>query len=175
MNQENFFGIAGHNLTVVGTDAAYTKPIVTDYIMITPGQTIDVLVTMNQTRSYYYIAATPFADTVAPFDNTTTTAILQYDGNYTTPSSIPMPKLPSYNDKDAAESFIKSLRSLASTEHPINVPMDITRRIYMTVSMNQIACDDSSCSGPNGNRFSASLNNISFATPNISILQAYYK
>ncbi|KAG7942856.1 hypothetical protein I3843_15G008100 [Carya illinoinensis] len=175
MNVENFFGIAGHSLTVVGTDGAYTKPIVTDYIMITPGQTVDVLVTMNQSLSYYYIAATPFADTVAPFDNTTTTAILQYNGEYAAPSSIPLPKLPSYNDKDAAESFINSLRSLASTEHPINVPTNITRRIYMTVSMNQIACPDSPCSGPNGNRFSASLNNITFATPSISILQAYYK
>ncbi|KAF3961646.1 hypothetical protein CMV_013748, partial [Castanea mollissima] len=108
MNEEQFFGIAKHNLTVVGSDGAYLKPINTNYIMITPGQTMDVLVTANQSPSLYYIASTPFADTTAPFDNTTTTAILQYKG-------------------------------------------------------------------PSGNRLSASLTNISFVTPNIDILQAYYR
>jgi laccase len=34
MNEEQFFAIAQHNLTVVGADGAYTKPITTNYIMI---------------------------------------------------------------------------------------------------------------------------------------------
>ena len=62
MNEEQFFGIAGHSLTVVGQDAAYIKPITTNYIMITPGQTMDILVTANQPPSYYYIASHSFAD-----------------------------------------------------------------------------------------------------------------
>jgi laccase len=175
MNEEQFFAIAQHNLTVVGADGAYTKPITTNYIMITPGQTMDVLVTMNQSLSLYYIASTPYADTTAPFDNTTATAILQYNGNYTRPSSIPFPPLPVYNDTVAAGNFTTRLRALASKEHPVNVPKNITTRIFIAVSVNQLICPNASCSGPDGNRLSASLNNISFVTPSIAVLQAYYK
>ncbi|KAL4636519.1 hypothetical protein ACB092_03G015400 [Castanea dentata] len=175
MNEEQFFGIAKHNLTVVGSDGAYLKPINTNYIMITPGQTMDVLVTANQSPSLYYIASTPFADTTAPFDNTTTTAILQYKGNYTVPSTIPFPTLPAYNDKDATGNYTIRLRSLASKQHPVNVPKRITKSIFMTVSVNQIYCPNASCAGPSGNRLSASLTNISFVTPKIDILQAYYR
>ncbi|XP_075650907.1 laccase-14-like [Castanea sativa] len=175
MNEEQFFGIAKHNLTVVGSDGAYLKPINTNYIMITPGQTMDVLVTANQSPSLYYIASTPFADTTAPYDNTTTTAILQYKGNYTVPSTIPFPTLPAYNDKDAAGNYTIRLKSLASKEHPVNVPKKITKSIFMTVSVNQIYCPNASCAGPSGNRLSASLTNISFVTPKIDILQAYYR
>jgi len=175
MNEEQFFGIAQHNLTVVGTDGAYIKPITTNYIMITPGQTMDVLVTMNQSRSLYYIASNPYVDGTVPFDSTTTTAILQYNGNYTPPSSIPFPTLPSYNDTDAAGNFTTRLRALASKEHPVNVPKNITTRIFIAVSVNQLICPNASCSGPDGNRLSASLNNISFETPSTAVLQAYYK
>ncbi|KAF2297468.1 hypothetical protein GH714_023985 [Hevea brasiliensis] len=117
LNEETFFGIADHNLTVVGTDGAYVKPVTVDYIVITPGQTMDVLVTANKAPSYYYIAGSPFADTVVPFDNTTTTAIFEYKGNYT-------------------------------PHHPFRTS--------------------------NGDRLSASLNNVSFDAPSMSILQAYY-
>ncbi|XP_010048940.2 laccase-14 [Eucalyptus grandis] len=175
MNEEIFFGIAKHNLTVVGMDGGYVKPINTDYIMITPGQTMDVLVTANQSPSHYYIMGSPFADTTAPFDNTSTTAIFQYSGNYTPPSTPYSPSLPAYDDKDAAGNFTVRLKSLASKQHPISVPLIITERIFITVSVNQIYCANESCAGPDGNRLSASLNNISFVTPTIDILQAYYR
>jgi laccase len=175
MNEEQFFAIAQHNLTVVGTNGAYIKPITTNYIMISSGQTMDILLSTNHTPSQYYIASTPFADTTAPFDNTTTTAILQYNGNYTLPSSIPFPTLPSYNDTEAAENFTSRLRALASQQHPVNVPINITRQIFITVSVNQLICPNASRAGPDGNRLSASLNNISFVTPSTAILQAYYK
>ncbi|GLT64094.1 hypothetical protein SLA2020_366070 [Shorea laevis] len=175
MNEEQFFAIAQHNLTVVGSDGAYLKPITTNYIMITPGQTMDVLLTANQNRSLYYIASTPYADTTAPFDDTTTTAIVQYNGNYTRPSTIPFPTLPLYNDTLAARNFTVRLRALASKEHPVNVPKNITTRIFLAVSVNQLICPNASCSGPDGNRLSASLNNISFVTPSIAVLQAYYR
>ena len=175
MNEEQFFGIAKHNLTVIGSDGAYIKPITTNYILITPGQTMDVLVTTNQFPSQYYIVSTPFVDATAQYDNTTTTAILQYKGKYTPPSSIPFPTLPSYNDTEGARNFTKRLRSLASKDHPVKVPQSITKRIFITVSINQLYCPNASCSGPNGNRLSASLNNISFVTPDIDVLQAYYR
>ncbi|KAI4352810.1 hypothetical protein L6164_007028 [Bauhinia variegata] len=174
MNEELYFGIANHNLTIVGIDASYTKPLNTNFIMITPGQTMDLLVTANQPRDHYYVAATPFYDGNAMFDNSTTTAILQYNGNYTPSSSSPFPVLPALNDSATVFNFTRSLRSLASQDHPINVPTSVTRRIYMIVSMNELPCPNSNCSGPNGTRLSTSLNNISFVTPNIDILSAYY-
>ncbi|KAF3445404.1 hypothetical protein FNV43_RR10580 [Rhamnella rubrinervis] len=178
MNEEHFFGIAEHNLTVVGMDGAYIKPITTDYIMITPGQTMDVLVTAKQTPGLYYIASSAFVDANAGFDNSTTTAIIQYSNiaNYTNTSlSIPFPTLPDYNDREAAENFTSRLRSLASQDHPINVPKNITERLFITVSVNQLACPNASCDGPDGNRLSASLNNVSFVTPSTDILLAYYR
>lgn len=175
MNEEMFFGIAKHNITVVAQDAAYIKPITTSYIMITPGQTMDILLTANQAPSHYYIAASPFSDSNAPYDTSNTSAILQYTGNYTPPASIPYPTLPNATDEDAAYNFTTRLRALASPEHPINVPKKIDKKIIIAVSVNQILCANASCGGPNGNRLSASLNNISFVTPKIDVLQAYYR
>ena len=58
MNAEQCSGIAKLNLIVVGIDGAYIKPIKTNYIMITPGQTMEVFITANQSPSQYYIAPT---------------------------------------------------------------------------------------------------------------------
>ncbi|KAI7980283.1 Laccase-14 [Camellia lanceoleosa] len=55
MNEEMFFMVADHNLTVVGMDGAYLKPIKSDYIMITPGQTMDVLIARIQWKLYISI------------------------------------------------------------------------------------------------------------------------
>ncbi|KAL5776503.1 hypothetical protein ACOSP7_009429 [Xanthoceras sorbifolium] len=174
LNEEMFFGIANHTITVVGTDGFYTKQLPLDFILITPGQTMDVLVTANQPASYYYMAASPFSDAENDFDNGTTTAILQYIGNESAPSPIPRPILPSYNDTDAAFNFSRSLRSLASADHPISVPKNITKRIFMAVSVNLVFCPNDSCSGtPDGDRMAASMNNQSFEFPSIDILQAY--
>lgn len=174
MNEEIFFGIAKHKLTVVGMDGAYLKPVTVEYIMIAPGQTMNVLVTADQAKSYYYMAGSPFADTNAPFDNSTTTAIFRYRGA-SRPASISFPSLPAYNNKSAVGNFTELLHSLANRAHPVQVPLKITRRVFITVSVNQIECPDSSCDGPDGNRAAASLSNISFATPTIDILQAYYR
>jgi len=111
MNEEMFFGIAGHSITVVGQDGAYIKPINTNYIMITPGQTMDVLLTANQTPSYYYMAATPFVDSSAPYDRSNTSAIIKYTGNYTAPSSPPYPSLPNVTDRAGADNFTSRIRS----------------------------------------------------------------
>ncbi|XP_050366596.1 laccase-15-like [Argentina anserina] len=174
MNEEQFFAIANHSLTVVGQDAAYLKPITTSYIMITPGQTMDILIKANQPPSHYYMASTAYSDAIVPFHNGTTTAILQYRGKYSTPSTIQLPNLPVYNDTAAADNFTARVRALASKAHPISVPTKITTRIFMTIAINERICPNASCSGPDNNAIAASLNNISFEIPSIDILQAYY-
>ncbi|RVW26219.1 Laccase-14 [Vitis vinifera] len=117
MNEEMFFMVANHSLTVVGTDGAYIKPINTSYIMITPGQTMDVLITADQSPSYYYMASRAYA-VVGAYDNTTTTAIVQYNGNYTPPSTPPLPNLPNYTDTEAAANFTVRLRSPSQRRLP---------------------------------------------------------
>ncbi|XP_031279843.1 putative laccase-1 [Pistacia vera] len=168
MNEEQFLGIANHGLTVVAQDAAHIKPINTSYTMITPGQTMDVLFTANQNLSHYY------HDSVVTFANSTATAIVQYEGNYSIPSSPFFPPLPAYNDMDAAQNFTKRIKSLANKEHPVNVPKNITTKIFIAVSLNSLLCPNSSCDTDSGDRTAASLNNVSFDTPQIDILGAYY-
>ena len=107
MNDEMFFMIAHHNLIVVGIHGAYIKPIRTSYIMIIPRQTMDVLIKANQSPSQYYMASRAYAGVV--YANTTTTAILQYSGNYTAPSTLLFPNLPNFTDIDSATNFTERL------------------------------------------------------------------
>ena len=137
-----FFAIAKHNVTVVGTDGSYTKPLESSYVTISPGQTIDVLLKANQKSDHYYMAARAYS--AAPgvaYDNTTTTAILEYNGNYT-PSSLPsLPNnLPYFNNTNASVSFTSSLKSLADKNHPISVPINITKHLFFVISVNTFPC-----------------------------------
>ncbi|XP_022762436.1 laccase-14-like [Durio zibethinus] len=175
LNEEMFFAIAHHNMTVVGSDGAYVKPFSTDYLFITPGQTMDVLVTANQSASYYYMVLTPFLDTESSYDNTTSRALIRYSGNYATPRSIPTPKFPNISDSISAQLFVVRLKSLANAAHPISVPKNITRRYFITVSVNLVACPNSTgCTVSGNNKLAASLNNNSFVLPSTSLLQEYY-
>ncbi|KAG6408512.1 hypothetical protein SASPL_131525 [Salvia splendens] len=175
MNNIMFFKIANHNLTVVGSDAAYTKPFTTDYVAISPGQTIDILLEANQQPSHYYMASRPH-NIAGNFANTTTTAILAYTGNYTAPSSPPLPTLPNIDDAVSANTFTASLRSLATTDHPIDVPQKADTELLFTLSVNIFECGlNESCNGALQGRFRASINNITFVQPKIDILEAYYK
>ncbi|KAH0680058.1 hypothetical protein KY284_021143 [Solanum tuberosum] len=176
MNNLMFFSVANHQLTVVGTDGAYVKPFKSNYITISPGETIDVLLEANQNPNHYYMGAKAYNSVVGvPFDNTTTTAIIQYRGNYTASSPPIFPDLPNFDDTNASFNFTRSLKSLADKTHPINVPLNVTTNLLFTFSVNTLPCEDESCSGPNGDRFAASVNNISFVLPRIDILEAYYK
>ena len=76
---------------------------------------------------------------VAKFNLVNATLILQFKGNYTIPSSPTFPSdLPFYKLSHSATKFSKHFKSLASVEHPVNVPWNITTRIFITFSMNDI-------------------------------------
>nr|POF23761.1 laccase-14 [Quercus suber] len=143
-----FLAIAKHNVTVVGTYGSYTKPLESSYVTISPSQTIDVLLKANQKSYHYYMATKAYS--VAPgvaYDNTTTTAILEYNGNYTPSSPPSLPNnLPYFNNTNASVSF----------------------------TINTFPCPNNSRAWPNGMRLATSVNNISFVDPYIYILQAYY-
>ncbi|VFQ90608.1 unnamed protein product [Cuscuta campestris] len=172
LNQQLFFSVANHILTVVGADASYVKPFRTSVIMLGPGQTTDVLITANQQPGRYYMAARAYASAQgAPFDNTTTTAILQYQSSQRSPV---LPSLPAYNDTATATSFTTSFRSLRN----VVVPTQIDEQLFITVGLGLNNCPPGAspqrCQGPNGTRFTASMNNVSFILPsNFSLLQAH--
>ncbi|KAH0696435.1 hypothetical protein KY290_013797 [Solanum tuberosum] len=169
LNDELFFTVANHTLTVVEIDAVYTKPFSTETILIAPGQTTNVLVRANQIPGRYFMAARPFMDAPVPVDNKTATAIFQYKGIPET--VIPkLPNLPAPNDTEFALSYDKKLRSLNSPKYPANVPLKVDRNLFYTIGLGINACP--TCI--NGTRFSASLNNISFVMPQTALLQAHY-
>lgn len=144
---------------------------------MSPRQTPDVLLQVNQNPNLYYIASSVYSTAINfDFNKKTATAILQYNGNYTPISSPSLPYLPSRYDTNSAYQFIGSLQRLANEDHPIDVPLDITTSIFSTVSLNKLICenDNNSCEGPNGTRLAASLNNQSFVEPSsTAILEAY--
>ncbi|KAJ9175943.1 hypothetical protein P3X46_014442 [Hevea brasiliensis] len=179
LNQPLFFTIANHNFTVVGADASYLKPFTTSVIMLGPGQTTDVLISGDQLPARYYIAARAYQSAQnAPFDNTTTTAILEYNSapcpaKCLTSKPI-MPPLPAFNDTNTVTAFSNSLKSPRKVE----VPTDIDEDLFFTVGLGLNRCPRNfrrrRCQGPNGTRFTASMNNVSFVFPsNFSLLQAY--
>ncbi|KAK6260525.1 hypothetical protein SCA6_014999 [Theobroma cacao] len=175
LNMENFFAIANHKLTIVEADAEYTKPFTTDRVMLGPGQTMNVLVTANQPIGKYSMAIGPYmsAQNVA-FQNISAVAYFQYLG--AVPNSISLPaKLPSFNDNLAVQTVMDGLRSL----NPVNVPKEIDTSLFVTVGLNVNKCrsktPQQNCQGTNNGTMAASMNNISFVKPTISILEAYYK
>ncbi|XP_021732559.1 laccase-12-like [Chenopodium quinoa] len=180
LNQELFFSVANHPFTVVGADAGYLKQFTTNVIMLGPGQTTDVLISGNQAPGRYYIAAKPYqsAQGVA-FDNTTTTAILEYKSLPCPPKGVAkptpvFPPLPAFNDTATVTSFTNKLRS----PRRVPVPLEISENLLFTVGLGLQQCppgfSSSQCQGPNGTRFAASMNNVSFVLPsNWSLLQAH--
>ncbi|XP_019182569.1 PREDICTED: laccase-11-like isoform X1 [Ipomoea nil] len=169
LNDELFFGLSGHSMTVVEIDAVYTKPFSTNAILIAPGQTTTVLVRANQIPGRYFMAARPFMDVPIPVDNKTATAIFQYKG---VPDTIlpTLPLLPAPNDTDFAMTYNAKLRSLNTPNFPANVPLNVDRHLFFTIGLGVNPCP--TCL--NGTKLVASLNNISFVMPETALLQAHY-
>ncbi|KAL1542920.1 Laccase-5 [Salvia divinorum] len=184
LNQELFFKVANHKMTVVGADASYLKPFTASVIMLGPGQTTDVLITADQPANRYHIAARAYQSAQgASFDNTTTTAVLQYEsaacssrGKCTSQNQKPVSAvMPAFNDTATATAFTTSLRSPKRVE---TVPTKIDHDLFFTVGLGLNRCPRGArarnCQGPNGTRFTASMNNVSFVLPsNFSLLQAH--
>ncbi|XP_022767634.1 laccase-7-like [Durio zibethinus] len=177
LNNQLFYKIANHNVTVVAVDAGYTKPYVTDVVVTGPGQTVDVLLTADQPVGSYYMAARPYASaTGVQFDNTTTRGVVVYDG---APSSAPplMPALPAFNDTPTANKFYTNITGLVGGPHWVPVPRNVDYKMFVTVGLGLELCPaNTTCQGPvNGTKFSASMNNESFVLPtSLSMLQAFF-
>ncbi|CAN1275380.1 LAC4 [Linum perenne] len=181
LNDELFFSIANHTLTVVETDAVYVKPFNTQILIITPGQTTNVLLRAKPTapNSRFLIAARPYSTGPATFDNTTTAAILEYhvaSSNRTQNGAVPLlrPSLPKFNDSSFAMSFSRKLRSLATAKFQAKVPMKVDRRFFFAVGLGLLPCTKSQTACQNNTRIAASINNVSFVQPTTALLQAHF-
>lgn len=172
LNEELFFKIAGHNLTIVEVDATYVKPFSIDTIQIAPGQTTNVLLTADKNAGKYLVTASPFMDTpVVAVDNMTATATLHYSGTLSS-APITLTKPPPQNATAVANSFLDSLRSLNSKKYPAAVPQQIDHNLLFTVGLGINPCP--TCIPGNGSRAVASMNNVTFVMPKIAILQAHF-
>ncbi|XP_075080466.1 laccase-5-like [Nicotiana tabacum] len=117
------------------------------------------------------MVARPYASAQGvPFDNTTTTAVLEYKtascSSNCAKTNIIFPCLPAYNDTTTATAF--------------EVPKKIDENLFFTVGLGVNNCPKGdrsrNCQGPNGTRFTASMNNVSFVLPsNFSPLQAHHQ
>ncbi|GMP80098.1 hypothetical protein CsSME_00035333 [Camellia sinensis var. sinensis] len=174
VSSELFFAIADHNVTVVGMDGNYLEPISTSYLVISPGQTVNALLTANQPLGYYYMAIRQYVTNGYPDVYPPNTAIVEYRGNYTPPSSpVFLSKLPSYINITQANACLARLRSLAGKEHPVSVPINITHPMYIVVSVAGILCNKSQCEI--GMQMGSATNNMTFLNPSTDVLLAYYR
>jgi len=186
LNDELFFSIANHTLTVVDVDVIYVKPFDTDTILIAPGQTTNVLL---KTKSKYpnatfFMSARPYATGQGTFDNSTVAGILEYEvpphslhsTNSVKKLSLFKPILPALNDTSFATNFASKLRSLASSQFPANVPQKVDKHFFFTVGLGTSPCQkNQTCQGPtNRTKFAAAVNNVSFTLPTTALLQAHF-
>ncbi|XVF76743.1 hypothetical protein PTKIN_Ptkin13bG0290900 [Pterospermum kingtungense] len=173
LNNQLFYKIANHKMTVVAVDASYTKPYVTDVVVTAPGQTVDVLLTADRPIGSYYMAASAYASASGvPFDNTTTRGVIVYNGAL--PSATPlMPALPKFNDTPTAHKFYSNLTGLVGAPHWVPVPLNVDYKMFITIGLGLELCpENSTCEGP---KLSASMNNQSFVLPtSLPMLQAFY-
>ncbi|CAM0908404.1 unnamed protein product [Alopecurus aequalis] len=183
LDNDMFFTVASHNLTIVGTDGRYLKPFTVQTMMISPGQTMDALLVTNSKHgsnsARYYMASRTFASNPRhAFNNGTATAILEYtDAPLHIRRADPvLYSLPDNNNTAVATAYTAQLRSLASADHPVKVPTYVNEHMLITLAINTLPCTtgNGTCTGPNGNRLAASLNNASFEDPHLDILDAYY-
>ncbi|XP_009787551.1 laccase-4 [Nicotiana tabacum] len=171
LNEELFFKIAGHKMTVVEVDATYVKPFKTDTIVIAPGQTTNVIVTADQSFGKYMVAASPFMDAPIAVDNITATATLHYSGALGS-SPTTLTSTPPQNATSVANNFLDALKSLNSKKYPAKVPQTVDHSLFFTVGLGINPCP--TCKQANGSRVVASVNNVTFIMPTVALLQAHF-
>ncbi|XP_057535741.1 laccase-4-like [Amaranthus tricolor] len=172
LNEELFFKIAGHQLTVVEVDATYVKPFKTDTIVISPGQTTNVILETDKLAGKYLVVVSPFMEAPIAVDNATGLATIHYatTSNTSTSLSTTLTAPPPINATQISDNFTNSLKALNSNKFPALVPQKVDHSLFFAVGLGINPC--STC--VNGSRIVAAINNVSFVLPKISLLQAHY-
>ncbi|XVE97000.1 hypothetical protein REPUB_Repub02eG0272700 [Reevesia pubescens] len=127
---------------ITSSKSSYTKPYITDMVVIAPGQTVDILLTADQPIGSYYMAARANARAAGvPFDNTTTRGVIVYDG---ASSSTPplMPVLPAFNDTPTAHKFFTNITGLITGPHWNPVPRKVDHKMFVTIGLGLELCPE---------------------------------
>ena len=176
MNDELFFSIANHSMTIVEADATYVKPFKSNINVIGPGQTTNVLLKTKPryTDATFFMLARPFFTGKGTFDNSTLAGTLEYEKSPITIASdspttmnkrhVLKPRLPPINATPFVANFNSKFRSLNSANYPSNVPQNVDKSFFFTVSLGSSPCPrNQTCQGPNNRtKFAASMNNITY-------------
>ncbi|TKW02134.2 hypothetical protein SEVIR_8G221600v4 [Setaria viridis] len=179
---EYYLKIAGHKFTVVAADANYVNPYTTDIISIAPGETIDALVVADAPPGGYYITAlanqSPKPDPQIP--KLVTRGTVWYStGHVSSNGTAPpvAPEMPDQHDTMASFYFHGNLTSLNDTQRLL-VPERADESLFITVGLGSICRRGQTCkrSGNNESILVATMNNISFQLPDMSmpLLEAHY-
>jgi len=137
LNTHLFFKIANHNVTVVAVDAVYTTPYLTDVMILTPGQTIDAILTADQPIGTYYMAIIPYFSAIgvpASPDTKPTRGLIVYEGA-TSSSSPTKPWMPPANDIPTAHRFSSNITSLVGGPHWTPVPRHVDEKMFITMGL----------------------------------------
>ncbi|KAG8494977.1 hypothetical protein CXB51_012736 [Gossypium anomalum] len=185
LNDQLFFGIANDTLTVVEADAVYVKPFETEAILLASGQTTNVLLKTKPTypNGSFFMAARPYVTGSATFNSSTIAGILEYElSPNSLPSSISVknlspftPNLPALSNTSFVANFANKLRGLATVHSPASVPQYVDKQFLFTVGLGTSQYwQNRTCQGPNGTKFAAAVNNVSFTMPTTALLQAQF-
>ncbi|MCO5603579.1 hypothetical protein L7F22_057730 [Adiantum nelumboides] len=191
LNFPMYFAVANHTLTVVEHDAQYVEPFDTDVVLLSPGQTMNVLLKANQAKGSYVMAASVYSPQKRiVFPKVPATGVLHYkdvtlsmDVNT---SSMPLPLFPSSDNVSFEVSFTAQLKGLKLNFLPLNLqdvlfsagddlPLSVDEDLFYTVGYALQNCSDCIRTPTPGVRMGTAINNIGFVAPNgTSILEAYY-
>ncbi|KAG2279311.1 hypothetical protein Bca52824_050531 [Brassica carinata] len=179
LNTHLFFKIANHNVTVVAIDAAYTTPYVSDVMILTPGQTVDALLTADQPIGLYYMTISAYisAHPIVPVPtDRTINGLIVYEGAAlnTSPAKTTMPE--GMNQISTAHRFSSNITSLVGGPHWTPVPRHVDEKMFITMGLGLDPCPlGTKCIGPLDQRYAGSLNNRTFAIPQtLSLQEAYF-
>ncbi|MBA0669517.1 hypothetical protein Goklo_024376 [Gossypium klotzschianum] len=153
LNDQLFFGIANHTLTVVEADAVYVKPFEAEAILLASGQTTNVLLKTKQHIQMPHSSWPLDLKNLSPFK----------------------PNLPALSNTSFIANFANKLHGLATVHSPASVPQNVDKQFLFTVGLGTSQCwQNRTCQGPNGTKFAATVTNVSFTMPTTALLHAHF-
>ena len=168
-----FVGFANHNLTVVELDAEYAQPYVTQTVVSAPGKTTNVL-SRPGSRPILHLG-------VRLLSGEHNTCPIPEDRGHCRPPQLGREHhslvFPRNAQTPRTQRHLVRVRIHQVPSRPTLVPglllQTVDEDLFFTISYATQPC--STCSFPNfsGIRIAASINNVTFKDPTVSLLQAY--
>lgn len=125
---------------------------------------MDVILVADKVEGYYYMEAQNIGDG----QNTFTTGLVKYNA-----TNMDYRVHPMFPESMSVANFTNRFVALNNSNYTYDVPQTVDTQIFMTVSLNTEACEESqNCN--NGVKSTSSFSNVTFMIPEVDVLQAYY-